>query len=129
MVAALLVSGIAYALADSSRQLAIGPTSAISMLVGATVAGMAEGDLQRWAALAGLTALIFAAMSVVAWALELSSLVNFISETILLGSKSGVALTIALTRPPKLFGVPGGGEASRRVSIDDVVTGHAAPLD
>lgn len=32
-----LVGGIAYALFGSSRQLAIGPTSAISMLVGTTV--------------------------------------------------------------------------------------------
>ena len=42
-----LVGGIAYALLGSSRQLAIGPTSAISMLVGTTVAGMAGGDVER----------------------------------------------------------------------------------
>ena len=105
-----LVAGPAYALLGSSRQLAIGPTSAISMLVGTTLIGMAEGDPQRWAAIAALTALIFASMSVLAWALKLSSLVNFISETILLGFKAGAALTIALTQLPKLFGVKGGGE-------------------
>jgi SulP family sulfate permease len=106
-----LVAGPAYALFGSSRQLAIGPTSAISMLVGTTLLGMAEGDPQRWAQIAALTALIFAAMSVAAWALKLSSLVNFISETILLGFKAGAALTIALTQLPKLFGVAGGGES------------------
>lgn len=105
-----LVAGPAYALFGSSRQLAIGPTSAISMLVGTTLLGMAEGDPQRWAQIAALTALIFAAMSIVAWALKLSSLVNFISETILLGFKAGAALTIAMTQLPKLFGVAGGGE-------------------
>jgi high affinity sulfate transporter 1 len=105
-----LVAGPAYALLGSSRQLAIGPTSAISMLVGTTLVGMAEGDPQRWAAIAGLAAFVFASMSVLAWALKLSSLVNFISETILLGFKAGAALTIALTQLPKLFGVPGGGE-------------------
>ena len=105
-----LVAGPAYALFGTSRQLAIGPTSAISMLVGATLLGMAEGDPQRWAQIAALTALIFAAMSIVAWALRLSSLVDFISETILLGFKAGAALTIAMTQLPKLFGVPGGGE-------------------
>ena len=42
-----LVGGIAYALFGSSRQLAIGPTSAISMLVGTTVAGMAGSDVAR----------------------------------------------------------------------------------
>ena len=106
-----LVAGPAYALFGSSRQLAIGPTSAISMLVGTTLLGMAEGDPQRWAAIAGLTALIFATMSVLAWLLKLSSIVNFISETILLGFKAGAALTIGLTQLPKLFGVAGGGES------------------
>jgi SulP family sulfate permease len=92
------------------RQLAIGPTSAISMLVGVTVAGMAEDDPGRWANIAALTALVMAAMCVLAWLPRLSSLVNFISETILLGFKAGAALTIALTQLPKLFGVKGGGE-------------------
>jgi high affinity sulfate transporter 1 len=105
-----LVAGPAYALFGSSRQLAIGPTSAISLLVGVTLAGMAEGDPHRWAAIAALTALVFAVISVVAWALRLSSLVNFISETILLGFKAGAALTIGLTQLPKLFNVPGGGD-------------------
>jgi high affinity sulfate transporter 1 len=105
-----LVGGLFYALFGSSRQLAIGPTSAISMLIGVTVAGMAEGDPQRWADIAALTALVVAAMCVLAWLLRLSSLVNFISETILLGFKAGAALTIAMTQLPKLFGVKGGGE-------------------
>ena len=106
-----LAGGLAYALLGSSRQLAIGPTSAISMLVGATVAGMAGGDPARWADIAALTALVIAAMCLLAWLLRLSSLVNFISETILLGFKAGAALTIAMTQLPKLFGVKGGGES------------------
>lgn len=105
-----LVGGLGYALFGSSRQLAIGPTSAISMLVGTTVATMAGGDPERWADIAALTALVFAAMSLLAWALRLSTLVSFISETVLLGFKAGAALTIAMTQLPKLFGVPGGGE-------------------
>ncbi|HTJ93702.1 MAG TPA: SulP family inorganic anion transporter [Pararobbsia sp.] len=106
-----LVSGLFYALFGSSRQLAIGPTSAISMLVGVTVAAMAEGDPARWASIAALTAVLIAGMCLMAWLLHLSSLVNFISETILLGFKAGAALTIAMTQLPKLFGVQGGGES------------------
>ncbi len=105
-----LFGGLAYAVFGTSRQLAIGPTSAISMLVGATVAGMAGGDAQRWAEIAGLTALVLAAISILAWLLRLSVLVSFISETVLTGFKAGAALTIAMTQLPKLFGVPGGGE-------------------
>jgi len=105
-----LVGGLFYALFGSSRQLAVGPTSAISMLVGVTVAGMAAGDPGRWADISALTALVIAGMCVLAWLLRLSQLVNFISETILLGFKAGAALTIAMTQLPKLFGVKGGGE-------------------
>lgn len=105
-----LAGGPVYALFGSSRQLAIGPTSAISMLVGVTVADMARGDPVRFASIAALSAVLIALMCLVAWLLRLSSLVNFISETILLGFKAGAALTIALTQLPKLFGVKGGGE-------------------
>ena len=105
-----LFGGLAYALFGSSRQLAIGPTSAISMLIGTTVAGMAGGDVQHWADIAGLTALVLAGISILAWLLRLSAVVAFISETVLTGFKAGAALTIATTQLPKLFGVPGGGE-------------------
>jgi len=105
-----LLGGIGYALFGTSRQLAIGPTSAMSLLVGATVAPLAAGDPARWAAIAALTALVMAAICVIAWLLRLSALVSFISETILLGFKAGAALTIAMTQLPKLFGVAGGGD-------------------
>lgn len=72
-----LVGGLCYALFGSSRQLAIGPTSAISMLVGVTIAGMAQGDPGRWADIAALTAVVIAGMCVLAWLLRLSSLASF----------------------------------------------------
>jgi len=105
-----LLGGLGYAVFGTSRQLAVGPTSAIAMLVGTTVAGMADGDPARWAAIAALTALVVAVIGGLAWLFRLSGLVSFISETILTGFKAGAALTIALTQLPKLFGVPGGGD-------------------
>ena len=57
-----LVGGLGYVFFGTSRQLAMGPTSAIAMLVGTTVAGMANGDPARWAAIAALTALVVAAL-------------------------------------------------------------------
>jgi len=105
-----LAGGLGYALFGTSKQLAIGPTSAISMLVGASLLTMAAGDPQRAADIAALTALAVAVICVIAWALKLSSLIAFISETVLLGFKAGAALTIALTQLPKLLSVPGGGE-------------------
>ena len=105
-----LVAGLFYALFGTSRQLAVGPTSAISMLVGATIVGMAAGDPARWATIAALSALVLAVMCLIAWALRLSVLISFISETILVGFKAGAALSIAMTQLPKLFALKGGGE-------------------
>src|SRR6516164_7703355 len=39
-----LLAGLGYAVFGSSRHLAIGPTSAISLLLGVTLAGLAAGD-------------------------------------------------------------------------------------
>src|SRR4029078_12035004 len=48
-------------------------------------------------------------MAIIAYFLRLSGIINFISETVLVGFKAGAALTIGLTQLPKLFGVKGGG--------------------
>jgi len=105
-----LLGGLGYAALGSSRHLAVGPTSAISMLVGASIAPLAAGDPGRLGAIASLAALEVGILCVFAWILRLSSLTNFISETVLLGFKAGAGLTIASTQLPNLFGVSGGGE-------------------
>ena len=105
-----LLGGLGYALFGSSRQLAVGPTSAISLMVGGTIAQMAGDDAVRYGQIAVLAALTVALLCVLAWLLRLSTLTNFISETILLGFKAGAALSIAATQLPALFGVPGGGD-------------------
>src|SRR3954463_16182788 len=57
-----MLGGIGYALLGSSRQLAIGPTSAISLMLAGTVGAMAEGDPVRYAQIASLTAFTVAAL-------------------------------------------------------------------
>jgi SulP family sulfate permease len=104
-----LLGGLGYALLGSSRQLAIGPTSAISLMIAGTVGAMADGDAQRYAQIASLTAFTVAALCLFAWLLRLSALVKLISDSILVGFKAGAGLTIAMTQLPSLFGVAGGG--------------------
>jgi sulfate permease, SulP family len=104
-----LLGGLGYVLLGSSRQLAIGPTSAISLMVAGTVGAMAEGDAQRYAQIASLAGFTVALLCLIAWLLRLSALVKLISDSILVGFKAGAGLTIALTQLPSLFGVPGGG--------------------
>src|SRR5271170_896478 len=104
-----LLGGIGYALFGSSHQLAVGPTSAISLMIAASVETMAGGDAQRYIEIASLAAFTVALLCAISWLLRLSMLVRLISDSILLGFKAGAGLTIIMTQLPSLFGIPGGG--------------------
>lgn len=104
-----MLGGLGYALLGSSRHLAIGPTSALSLMVAAGVGAMAGGDAAQYAAIATLAAFAVALLCLVAWAARLSALVKLISDSILVGFKAGAGITIAVTQLPALFGVAGGG--------------------
>jgi len=113
-----MLGGIGYALLGSSRQLAVGPTSAISLMIAATVGVLAAGDAVRYAQIASMAALAVAVLCLIAWIFRLSMLVRLISDSILVGFKAGAGLTIIMTQLPSLFGVAGGG----RNFFDRVIT-------
>ncbi len=104
-----LLGGLGYAVLGSSRQLAIGPTSAISLMIAGTVGQMADGDAQRYAQIASLAGFTVAVLCLIAWLMRLSALVKLISDSILVGFKAGAGLTIAMTQLPALIGAAGGG--------------------
>ena len=104
---ACLFSGLVYWLFCSSKHTVITVTSAISLLMGSTLGGLAQGDSSRFSALAAATALLVAIMALLAWLFKAGAIVKFISETVLIGFKAGVALYLASTQLPKLFGIAG----------------------
>jgi len=104
---ACLFSGLVFWLFCSSRHTAITVTSAISVLVGASLGDIAGGDISRFGALAACTALIVGVVAFVAWLIKAGVIVNFISESVLVGFKCGIALFIASTQLPKFFGFKG----------------------
>jgi SulP family sulfate permease len=104
---ACLFSGVVFWLFCSSRHTAITVTSAISVLVGASLGDLAGGDPSRFWALASCTALIVGGLGFIAWLAKAGVIVNFISESVLVGFKCGIALFIASTQLPKLFGFKG----------------------
>jgi SulP family sulfate permease len=106
---AYMVGGPAYALAGSSRYLAIGPTSAISLMIAGTAAEMAADDGLRYAQIATAAAAGVGLFCLLAWLFRLSVLVKLISDSVLTGFKAGAGLTIAVTQLPALLGVSGGG--------------------
>ena len=63
--------------------------------------------LTRFGALAAGTALLVSLIAFVAWLAKAGVLVHFISESVMTGFKCGVALFLASTQLPKLFGFHG----------------------
>lgn len=105
---ACLFGGLVWWLFCSSRQTSITVTSAISLLIGSSLGELAGGDPARYAALAACTALLVAVIAFFAWLARAGSAVSFISESVMVGFKAGVAFHLASTQLPKLFGVKGG---------------------
>ena len=104
---AVLFSGLVFWLFCSSRQTAVSVTSAISLLIGSSLGEIAGGDTARFAALASCAALLAAAAAFIAWLLRAGAIVKFISETVMLGFKAGVALWLISTQLPKFCGFKG----------------------
>jgi high affinity sulfate transporter 1 len=103
-----LFSGLVFWLFCSSQHTSISVTSAISLLIGSSLGSMAGSDPARFGAMAACTALLTAAIAFLAWLAHAGSVVNFVSESVLIGFKAGVALHLASTQLPKLFGVKAG---------------------
>lgn len=104
---ACLFSGLVFWLFCSSRHTVVSVTSAISLLVGSSLAELSQGDPARFGTLAAGTALLVAVIAFVAWLIRAGTIVNFISESVMIGFKCGVALYLASTQLPKLLGIPG----------------------
>jgi high affinity sulfate transporter 1 len=104
---ACLFSGLTFWLFCSSKHTAIAVTSAISLLIGSTLGELAGGDAVRLGALASGTALLVGLIAFVAWLVKAGAIVSFISESVIVGFKCGVALFLASTQLPKLCGFHG----------------------
>src|SRR5512142_1417926 len=92
---ACLFGGLVFWVFCSSRHTAITVTSAISLLIGASLGDIARGDVSRFGALAAGTALLVALIAFIAWLVKAGAVVNFISDSVLTGFKCGVALVLA----------------------------------
>ena len=112
-----LVAGVAYALFGTSRQLAVGPTSALAIAVVAGIAAMGGGDATRAAALGAGIALLVGLISLGGRYVGLANAAYFLSDTVVTGFKTGAAIYIASTQMPKLLGI----ESARGSFFDRVM--------
>ncbi|CAN7716399.1 SulP family inorganic anion transporter [Rhizobium sp. LjRoot98] len=97
---------IVYALLGSSRVLSVSSTTTLAILTASQLALVVpDGEpgqlLTATATLTALTGLLL----IVAAALRLGFVANFISSSVLTGFKAGIGLVIVLDQLPKLFGL------------------------
>jgi len=104
---ACLFSGLVFWIFCGSRYTVVSITSAISLVIGASLGEITGGNTIRFGALAAGTALLVSLIALVAWLAKAGVLVHFISESVMTGFKCGVALFLASTQLPKLFGFHG----------------------
>jgi sulfate permease, SulP family len=102
-----MIALLLYFIFGTSRQLSVGPTSALSILVGSTLGSLLIVNAEQYALIASLVALMAGIFALISWILRLGSIVRFISKTVLTGFLAGLALFIASGQLPKLFGING----------------------
>jgi high affinity sulfate transporter 1 len=101
-----LVPMAVYALLGSSRPLSVSTTTTLAILVGAELHRVVPGGNPSTLIAASATlSLLVGAMLAVASLLRLGFLANFISESVLVGFKSGIGLVIVVDQLPRLLGV------------------------
>ncbi|MDP3065247.1 MAG: SulP family inorganic anion transporter [Methanobacteriaceae archaeon] len=98
---------LVYVIFGTSRQLSMGPTSAISILVGSTLGSLLIVNAEQYALIASLVAVVAGLLAFISWILRLGFIVKFISKTVLTGFLAGLALFIASGQLTKLFGING----------------------
>ena len=104
---ACLFGGLIFWIFCGSRFTAVSVTSAISLVIGVSLGEITGGNTTRFVALAAGTALLVSLIAFIAWLAKAGVMVHFISESVMTGFKSGVALFLASTQLPKLFGFHG----------------------
>ena len=101
-----MVPPIIAALFGSSRHLISGPTTAISIVVFATVAKFAEPGSAKFIQMALTLTFLAGVYQFVLGLARMGTLVNFVSHSVVVGFTAGAAILIATSQLKHFFGVP-----------------------
>jgi len=102
---AAMVPAVVAALWGSSRHLVSGPTNAISLVVFATMAQLAEPGSAQYVSLVITLSFIVGLIQLAMGLARLGSLVNFISHTVVVGFTAGAAVLIIASQIRNFSGV------------------------
>jgi len=97
---------IIYAVLGTSRPMSVTTTTTIAILTGATLDQLVpNGDASTLLQVTGVLTLMVGGMLILASALRLGFVANFISEPVLVGFKAGIAVVIIVDQLPKILGI------------------------
>ena len=80
----------------------------MAVMSAAVVAPLAGGDMAAYATLSAALALTVGVMLILAGIVKLGFISDFLSKSVITGFVFGLAISIAVSQAPKLFGVPAG---------------------
>jgi SulP family sulfate permease len=92
---------------SASTRLSVGPSALTSVLVGASLVGMAQPGSAQWVALAAWLALLAGAIQLGLGAARASWVLNLVSSPVLAGFSQAAALLIIASQIPSLIGLQG----------------------
>ncbi|KAH8554681.1 sulfate transporter family-domain-containing protein [Umbelopsis sp. PMI_123] len=97
-----------YCIFGTSKDISIGPTAVMSLLVGQTITSVTASNAQYTGPeIAALLALFGGIVSVFIGLVRLGIIVDFIPNPAIAGFMTGSAITISIGQWPKLFGISG----------------------
>jgi sulfate permease, SulP family len=121
----LLASLVLYAIFGTSRQLVVAGTSASAVLVFSTVTALHPKDPATYARLAAGLILLTGLLFLAAGLLRLGFITQFLSRPVMEGFVFGLAIFVAVSQLPKLFGLEkGSGDTIRQLAHLLVNLGH-----
>ncbi|MBS0467207.1 MAG: SulP family inorganic anion transporter, partial [Proteobacteria bacterium] len=102
---ASLVPALVAVLWSSSTRLGVGPTALTSLLIGASLTGLAEPGSAQWVALAVWMALLSGLLQLTLGVVRFGWLVNLVTSPVLGGFTQAAALLILASQLPALLGL------------------------
>lgn len=105
---AAMMSLLAYVIFGASQHVKVTTSSTVAVMSASVLAAFAITDPAQYLALSSALALTVGIGLVIAGAVKLGFIADFLSKPITAGFIFGVAITIIVGQLPKLFGLPGG---------------------
>lgn len=104
---ATFLPALVAVLFSGSTRLSVGPSALSALLVGASLAGMAQPGSPAWVALAVWLALLAGALQLAVGALRAAWVLNLVSSPVLAGFSQAAAILIIASQLPALIGLDG----------------------